>query len=139
MSLRIIYEDKGMLHIVIPAAQWIDRMEELAQKVIPEGISSRIVDANDIPSDRYFRDAWKDLGTFIDIDMPMARDIHMDIIRRERDKELSRLDIEQLKGNDVSAEKQILRDIPGTFDLSNASTSEELKALWPEEIPRQGE
>jgi len=60
----------------------------------------------------------------------------MDKIRFFRDKELAVQDIEQLKGNDVAVLKQTLRDIPSTFDLSGATTPEELKALWPLEISK---
>ena len=34
----------------------------------------------------------------------------------------------------IGTEKQALRDIPQTFDLS-ADTPEELKAKWPSELP----
>lgn len=91
------------------------------------------VDDADIPKDRTFRNAWKpDLS----VDMDKARDIHMDRIRIERDRELARLDIEQLKGRDVTADKQALRDIPQTFDLTQAATPDELKALWPVELQK---
>lgn len=86
-------------------------------------------------ADRYFRNAWAWTGA-VSIDMPKARDIHMGRIRAARDAELAKLDIEQLKGNDVTAEKQRLRDIPQTFDLTAAATPDELKALWPEGLPR---
>jgi len=96
-----------------------------------EPVSVREVSENEIPTDRTFRDAWtKDLT----IDMPKAREIQMAKIRKERDKALAALDIETLKGKDVQAEKQILRDLPQNFDLSVASTPEELKQLWPQEL-----
>jgi hypothetical protein len=60
----------------------------------------------------------------------------MDNIRSKRDEKLKELDIEQLKGVDVSAQKQVLRDIPQTFDLTGAATPDELKTLWPPEVPR---
>jgi len=37
------------------------------------------------------------------------------------------LDVETLKGNDVQAAKQVLRDIPKNFSLDGATTPEELK------------
>lgn len=93
---------------------------------------SEIAD-DDVPQDRTFRDAWTPDLT---VDMPKARDIHMDRIRLVRDEEMKKLDIEQLKGRDVTAEKQKLRDIPQTFDLTKAKTAAELKALWPAVLPR---
>ena len=58
----------------------------------------------------------------------------MNRIRETRDVELSKLDVEQLKGKDVSEKKQKLRDIPQTFDLSGAKTPEELKTLRPKDL-----
>jgi hypothetical protein len=87
----------------------------------------------EMQKDRTFRDAWKPDLT---VDMPKARAIHMDRIRVVRDKELARLDIEQLKGSDVAAQKQALRDIPQTFDLTAATTPDDLKALWPADLPK---
>ena len=89
----------------------------------------------DIPKDRTFRDAFALNAGRIEVDMPKARTIHMNRIRQARDKELSRLDIEQLKGNDVAAAKQALRDLPQTFDLTVATTPDQLKALWPADLP----
>ena len=91
------------------------------------------VRAEDVPADETFRNAWK-LDGGIKVDMDKAREIHMSRIRAARDEALAALDIEQLKGNDVQAQKQALRDIPRKFDLTVAQTPEELKALWPDEL-----
>jgi hypothetical protein len=91
------------------------------------------IEERDIPQDRYFRGAWEfDQG--LSVNMDKARDIQMGHIRAARNEKLAALDIEQLKGNDVAAEKQTLRDIPETFDLTGAETPEALKELWPEEL-----
>ena len=82
--------------------------------------------------DRTFRAAWKAVPGGVEVDMPRARVIHMGRIRVKRDKELKRLDIEQLKGVDVEAQKQVLRDLPQTIDLATAATPEEL--LSPPEL-----
>ena len=73
------------------------------------------------------------------INMPKARGIQMDKIREVRNKELAKKDIEFMKALEaddgshsaVAAEKQALRDIPQTFDLTT-DTVEQLKELWPE-------
>ena len=54
-------------------------------------------ESTDILPDRYFRNAWVDAVTTIEIDMPKARPIHMTQIRRARDRELVKLDIEFTK------------------------------------------
>jgi hypothetical protein len=77
------------------------------------------------------------------VNMPKARGVHMDKIREVRDAELVKKDLISLRAieaGDTSAqatiatEKQTLRDIPQTFDLTT-DTPEELKAKWPAELP----
>ena len=67
----------------------------------------------------------------IKINMEKARGIQMDKIREVRNKELAKKDVEYMKALEaddgsaatVAAEKQALRDIPQTFDLTT-DTSE---------------
>jgi hypothetical protein len=107
-----------------------------AERGMPTNHPYRITDFENIPTDRYFREQWDDSnpGETIGVDMVKARVFHMDQIRKARDEKLEELDIEQLQGNDVAAEKQVLRDLPTTFDLTGAATPEDLKALWPAEL-----
>ena len=77
------------------------------------------------------------------INMSKARGIQMDNIRIVRNKELAKKDIEFMKALEaddgshktIAVEKQVLRDIPQTFDLTT-NTSEELKDKWPEGLPK---
>ena len=81
----------------------------------------------------------------INVNMTKARDIHMDAIRAERNKELAAKDITFMRSVEdadtdaqatIKAEKQTLRDIPATFDLTtDVDTPEKLKAKWPTELP----
>ena len=112
---------------------------------LPTGAAYRVVDASVIPTHRLFRNAWSDDGDEIAVDMSKARDIHMDDIRVDRDKKLTELDVTFMRAIEdddsdaqsaASVEKQALRDIPETFDLSSASTPEQLTALWPEDLDR---
>lgn len=87
------------------------------------------------------------------VNMAKARGLHMKRIRAARDRELDRIDRENKAllarvgaglGNAadrqavaaIEAQKQPLRDIPQTFDLTGAATPAELKALWPAGLPR---
>ena len=131
---RIIYEKFcGGVAVVIPAPAV--PIEEAA-RAVPEGTPHEVVRSRDLPGDRYFRDAWTMAGREVGVDMEKARAIHMGRIRSARNRELTRLDIEQLKGVDVSVDKQRLRDLPATFDLTRAATPDDLKALWPENLRR---
>ena len=73
------------------------------------------------------------------VNMPKARNIHMNQIRIMRNIELEKKDVDMLRalesGNTgaqatISTEKQTLRDIPATFDLTT-DTTEELKIKYP--------
>ena len=95
--------------------------------------------------ERHFRAALECPAGAIQVNMPKARIIHMDRIRTVRDAELEKLDVAFMKaleaGNtvgqqEIAAEKQTLRDIPQTFDLSKYRAPATLKAAWPAELPR---
>lgn len=119
-------------------------MARVASRAVPKGVAYQVVNADPIlDGDRTFRNALKCEAGKFSHDMTKAREIHMGAIRRARNAELGRLDVATMqavgKGDTtardaVEAEKQKLRDIPQTFDLSGARTPEELKALWPQEL-----
>jgi len=81
----------------------------------------------------------------ISVNMTKARAIHMDRIRAVRNAELAKLDIPWMKAVEagdtssqatIATEKQTLRDIPATFDITTGvDTPEKLKAKWPSELP----
>ena len=81
------------------------------------------------------------------IDMTKARAIHLEEIRKVRNEELAKEDINLMIANEsgssseqdaVKAKKQTLRDIPATFDITTGvDTPEELKAKWPSELPER--
>ncbi len=120
----------------------------------PGLVSWRITDHLNLPGgsgdDRYdntFSEAFTDEldGDQVDVDMPRARVIHMDRIRGERNRKLLRLDTEEglaSRGRhpngksvaEIQAVKNVLCDLPDTYDLEGAVTPEELKALWPDEL-----
>lgn len=75
------------------------------------------------------------------VNMAKARAIHLAEIRRVRDAELAALDIPFMRAIEagdrdaqamIAQQKQTLRDIPQTFDLTTVRTPEQLKALWPD-------
>ena len=106
-------------------------------------VSSFVMDATAMPG-KTFRQAWVVVAGKLEVDMPKARIIHMDRIREARNRALFDADIEveaALDAGDRAAEiaarvdRVRLRDIPQDFDLSGAATPEELKGLWPAELP----
>ena len=68
MSQRIIYpKPDGGVAIIIPTDEFLASytIEDLAAKDVPAGVSYKIIDAEDVPTDRTFRNAWE-----ADIDTP---------------------------------------------------------------------
>ena len=60
MNKRIIYPtDNGGVAVIIPAINSGLSIEQIAEKDVPAGKPYKIVDVEDIPSDRTFRDAWE--------------------------------------------------------------------------------
>jgi hypothetical protein len=96
-----------------------------------------------IPRRRTFREAWRFASGSVVVDMPAARTIKMNHIRVLRDAKLRELDVAQLRAmeaNDqnqlqqIAQQKQTLRDIPQTEDLSRFSTPDVLEAYIPEAL-----
>ena len=81
----------------------------------------------------------------VNVNMTKARAIHLTEIRRVRNEELVKEDINMLKAieagdtsaqSTIATEKQTLRDIPATFDITtDVTTPDQLKARWPTELP----
>ncbi len=62
MTQRIIYPtDEGGVAIVIPSPEALETMtiEEIAAKDVPAGKPFKIVNTEDVPTDRTFRNAWE--------------------------------------------------------------------------------
>ena len=124
-----------------------------------------IVDRANIPGDHLcgqvgvtgaikcvFRNAWQwcdgcDIHPdgAVEVNMPKARGIHMDTIRKVRNEELVKEDITFMRAVEagdtgtqatIATKKQTLRDLPATFDITtDVDTPEKLKAKWPAELP----
>lgn len=102
--------------------------------------ASNIVETDDIPTDRTFRNAWKQDGRKIIHDMDKCREIHRDRLRAARAPMLAALDVEYQRADeasdgqkkkDVAARKQALRDVTSHPDIDAAQTVDDLKAVWP--------
>lgn len=120
----------------------IDRVPwQTAEGVKITCVSRRLIEESDVPTDRAFRNSWKDTGTSIECDMPKAREIHRARLRRKRTPLLAVLDSDYLRADedgdnqkkrDVAARKQALRDVTDDPRIESATTPEELKAVIPD-------
>lgn len=103
-------------------------------------VSWRIVpnDYLDEQSDKTFRNAWKDTPGHgkPDVDMPKARELHRETLRRLRANVLDALDADYMKADEannhtakqaIAARKQVLRDLPAHPSIEAATTPEALK------------
>lgn len=111
--------------------QWI------INKDVPQGLVYTIVNKNSLPSDRYFRNAWKSNKGKIEIDYPKAVEIKLDVFRELRKPLLKELDIAYQRADelgdvvlkqDIATQKQELRDVT-TIELPK--TVPELKGFTP--------
>ena len=56
---RIIYtQDNGTVAVVIPADNCDLTVEQIRDKDVPSGKTAYIIDKDEIPTDRTFRNAW---------------------------------------------------------------------------------
>lgn len=141
---KIIYTrpDGGVSVISVP----IDKDEALATAMAllpPEALNARIVDEVIIPANRTFRNAWRQDGMTVRTDMPLARELWRDHLRRLRAPKLAALDTAYLLADEtgnqqekarIAAQKRVLRDVTSLPDIEAAQTPDELKAVMPPEL-----
>ena len=109
---RIIFQtESGGVSVIVPTGS-----VELALKDVPPGVPYEIVSTDDIPSDRYFRNAWIADGAAVAVDLGKAKDIGHDIRRQQRSEEFQPFDeiiAKQIPGADAieaEANRQQIRD-----------------------------
>ena len=109
---RIIFQsESGGVSVIVPTGS-----VELALKDVPPGVPYEIVSADDIPSDRTFRNAWMIGDGCIEHDLDQCRDIGHDIRRQQRSEEFQPFDeiiAKQIPGTDgyaAEAARQNIRD-----------------------------
>lgn len=134
---RIIYSNPdGSVAVVIPTGEV--PIDQVLAKDVPSDVTGLIVDAATIPSDRSFRNAWKQNGRKIEHDMVKARDIHRNRIREARAPKLAELDVamqrelEKAKPDisTIATRKQALRDATAAPAIDSATTVDALKQAW---------
>ena len=142
MSKVIIYnQENGIMAVCVPVENCGLTLEEIAAKDCPEG--AKIIDSTDLDTlDNDFRNAWVcDADMNPTVDITLAKDVWRDKIRRARKPKLEELDIQYMRkqeaGDDTSAivaTKNKLRDFPAKAEIESASTVEELKQIWDNDL-----
>lgn len=101
-----------------------------------------IIKSEQLPQERYFRNAWRFDGSNVVLDIPSCRQRHLDKLRRIRNGKLQDSDADYMRAleqNDVAkletlkSYRQALRDMPQTASatLQTANTPSEIKAVHP--------
>ena len=149
MSKIIYTQENGVVAVVHPTDQSLKEMtiEEIAQRVVPVGVTYSIVDDSVIPTDRSFRNSWVGVGigstggTTITEDMTKAKELHKAKIRESRVDKFAELDVEYQRATETSADtsaivakKQALRDAPAASGITTAVNTTDLKAQWDTSI-----
>jgi hypothetical protein len=128
---RIIYQtESGGVAVIIPTES-----VELALKDVPEGVAYEIVSEADIPSDRFFRNAWVMGDCCIEHDLDKCKALGHDIRRQQRAEEFKPYDdviMKQIPGVDAAAAEEARQSIREKYALvqdviEGASTPEEIK------------
>jgi len=132
---RIIYPTDDGIAIIVPAPECGLTIEEIAAKDVPAGVPFRIITDDGIPSDRTFRNAWKD-DNGIKVDMPKAKDITHEARRAARSAEFAPLDIKAtIPSEAVAAEaaRAVIRTKYAAMQtaIDSATTADEIKAAMP--------
>jgi len=101
-------------------------------------ISWRFAEESEIPTDRTYRNAWRDTGTGVEHDMVHARELHRNLLREARAPRLAALDLAYLQADETNAqarkeliaeEKQRLRDITLDPRIEAVQTIAELRVI----------
>lgn len=106
-----------------------------------DAINPAWVEDSAIPEDGYFRDAWKQNGLKVNVDLPLARGVHLEQLRRLRNEKLKAMDVQYMQalqkkdGSDVviAQKMQDLRDMPTVYanDIAAIKNLSTLKDYTP--------
>lgn len=100
--------------------------------------SWRFIDVSEIPTDRTYRNAWTDVDRKLGHDLPKAREIHREHLRRKRGPILAQLDVDFMRASErgdaqemekVVRQKQYFRDITKDQRIDAAASIEDLKKV----------
>ena len=127
--MKIVYHTPTGVAILTPTGEL--SIEDTAAKDVPAGVAYTIVNDEDVPSDRTFRNAWKHDLT---INFPKAQALTKERLRADRKPLLEAQDVLFQRaletGKDATAivkEKQRLRDVTKLVDT--ATTLDQLKGV----------
>ena len=144
---RIVYQgEDGIARIVVPTKEYKGTIEDLLKKVVPEDCldSADIVEADTIPNDRTFRNAWTtSKGKSAEIDLAKAKEEAKIKVRQARTPKFQELDVAYQRADEagdadakaaVVVKKQTARDATADTKITNADSVDNLKTGMNEVI-----
>lgn len=143
--MRILYTNaEGGTSIVTPVEGAGLTLQEVIERSVPPGTSYIVVNDDDVPTDRTYRNAWTvNLANgSIGHDMVKARNIHRNVMRKARKPILEDLDVRYMRADErraaglagkasIATQRQALRDVTTDPAIEGASTVDQLKRVWP--------
>jgi hypothetical protein len=131
---RITYPTpEGGVAIIIPAPDCGLTIEQIAAKDVPTGVPFKIVEADSIPSDRTFRNAWEHCQVNgAKVSIPKAKAVKLDQFRLERAPKLAALDVSfvrALEQGDTAAQASIASEKQALRDVTKVTLPDDLSAL----------
>jgi hypothetical protein len=134
MRDRIVYQTAAGLVVLTPTGEV--PLERVLAKDVPAGAATVVVDIDELPEDRTFRNAWKLAGRTVAVSVEAARLIAHDKRRALRQQQLAPLDEAlalKIPGTDelqIESQRQALRDGYAQMQqaIDAATTPEQLKA-----------
>ena len=130
---RIIYtNESGGVSVIVPTGD-----VSACIKDVPEGVEYEIITTDELPQDRYFRNAWvKGSGEAVE-DLVKCKEIGHEKRRAKRDEEFAPYDaviMKQIPGNDATEAEAARAAIRAKYetmqvDIDAATTPAEIKAL----------
>ena len=146
MSYCIIWETSSGIAVTIPFGNpSIEEISNQKDKLIAEGYAATflgITTTGQLPTDRYFRPAWRWNGSSITLDLAACKQRHLDKLRRIRNTKLQESDADymraleqedQVKLTTLKVYRQALRDMPqtSTTEFQAAATPEAVRSIQP--------
>ena len=135
VTKRIIYPTaNGGVAVVTPTGEL--PIEELIARTVPPGVPCEIIEVDEVPTDRTFRNAWVMGDCCIDHDLDACKEIGHAMRRSARAEEFAPHDdviAKQIPGADAAAAeaaRQAIRDKYHAIQsaIATAETPEEIKA-----------
>lgn len=125
-----------------PAPDALDEIAKWSTAAQAEVTSVREISEDDIrPFERHpglgiegyvgLKEAWRDTGSGIEIDMPAARTAQAGHIRAAKTRAAQALLVRHAEGEDIDAERAQLGAIDADALVADASDPAELKERWP--------